>query len=252
VNEPIKIDLDAIEAAANAAGGAEWMLIDGESGIEADSRFITSDDRIENNKVPLVEIHYGHPDAGMGEPFQSEQVSAGEFIAAANPAVVLELVRRLRAAETLLASRIEQLPSEAKVVCVFSDITPEHKAQAEEFAEAIKKRCTSGRWTLVAFFPTGADITALNEEQMRQAGWMRADSERLSVPDILPKVRAYMDKHPTGGSLHIVLEDQNVRDSDIQFCIDYAEGKGDAEGAEIGRALLSMSKTQRLKIACSC
>ncbi|MDR6579992.1 hypothetical protein [Pseudomonas extremaustralis] len=74
-------------------------------------------------------------------------------------------------------------------------------------------------------------------------------TSRLSVPDLLPRVQSYTAKNPAGGSLHIVLEDQNIRNSDVQFCIDYAMEKGDAEGAEIGRALLSMSKTQRLKVA---
>jgi hypothetical protein len=89
--------------------------------------------------------------------------------------MILELVRRLRAAEALAASRIEQIPVDAKVVSVFYDFTPDHQDQAEEFAEAIKKRCTSGRWTLVAFFPVGASITALNDEQLREAGLALAD-----------------------------------------------------------------------------
>lgn len=91
------------------------------------------------------------------------------------PSVVLELVRRLRAAEALAAARIEQIPVDSKMVAVFSDFRPEHRAEAEEFSEAIKKRCTSGCWTLVAFFPTEASIQALDADQMRAAGWVRAE-----------------------------------------------------------------------------
>ncbi len=134
MTDKINLDLDAIEAAAKAAGA------------ELPSAWYTRKE----------------------EALLSAMMS---------PAAVLELVRRLRAAEALAASRIEQIPVDAKVVSVFADIVPEHQAEAEEFAEAIKKRCTSGRWTLVAFFPLGADIQALDKEQMRQAGWVRAPQE---------------------------------------------------------------------------
>lgn len=52
-----------------------------------------------------------------------------------------------------------------------------------------------------------------------------------------------------GGNLHIVIEDQNIRDSDIQFCKEQAEAEGDELGVLIADALMQMSKTQRLKIA---
>jgi hypothetical protein len=51
-----------------------------------------------------------------------------------------------------------------------------------------------------------------------------------------------------GGNLHIVLDDGNVRDSDIEFCIERAQEKGDKFGEAIGRVLLRMSKTQRRKV----
>lgn len=51
-----------------------------------------------------------------------------------------------------------------------------------------------------------------------------------------------------GGALHVVLEDGNIRDSDIEFCIDKAEKAGDLDGISIGALLLQMSKTQRRKL----
>lgn len=89
---------------------------------------------------------------------------------------VVELEQKLAAAEVLVAARVEQIPTEAKMVMVFTDLVqhPELREQFEEFAEAIKKRCTSGCWTLVAFFPEGTDIQALDDEQLRSAGLERA------------------------------------------------------------------------------
>ena len=69
-----------------------------------------------------------------------------------------------------------------------------------------------------------------------------------TVPEVLPKVRAYYETNPVGGSLHLVLEDGNVRDKDVQFCLEYAISKGDIEGEELAKILLTMSKTQRLKL----
>jgi len=72
-----------------------------------------------------------------------------------------------------------------------------------------------------------------------------------TIDEVLPQVWAYRDipGNSVGGSLHIVLDDGNASDSDVKFCIDHAEKKNDSEGARIGRLLLRMSRTQRLKIA---
>lgn len=77
---------------------------------------------------------------------------------------------------------------------------------------------------------------------------------RLTVPDVLPRVKAYVNQpgNGVGGRLHIILDDGNVQDHDVQWCIDNALEVGDVEAAEIGRLLLSMTKTQRLKIAGGC
>ena len=71
---------------------------------------------------------------------------------------------------------------------------------------------------------------------------------RPSIPDVLDAFRAYHTEHPMWGSLHIVLADGNVADSHVQFCIGCAQQDGDAEGERLARVLLSMSKTQRLRL----
>lgn len=75
------IDLDAIEAAALAATQGDWTRKD----------FYSSGDRfgVDGPDGRVVCASYGY--SGKAENF--------DHIAASNPAVVLELIRRLRAAE---------------------------------------------------------------------------------------------------------------------------------------------------------
>jgi hypothetical protein len=73
-------------------------------------------------------------------------------------------------------------------------------------------------------------------------------ANRPTVPQVLPFVRAYYNDHGAGGSLHIVLDDGNLEDGSVQFCIDSAEERGDAAGAALGRLLLQMTRTQRAKV----
>ena len=75
--------------------------------------------------------------------------------------------------------------------------------------------------------------------------------EKPTIPDVMPLVDAYYCKNPTGGSLHIVLDDGNVDDSHVVFCLKRAEENNDLDGVRIAKLLLRMSKTQRLKLGAS-
>lgn len=70
-----------------------------------------------------------------------------------------------------------------------------------------------------------------------------------TVPEVLPLVRGYYSKNPVGGNLHVVLDDGNVDDSHVRFCIDQASAAGDTEGLRLGMLLLRMSRTQRKKLS---
>jgi len=70
-----------------------------------------------------------------------------------------------------------------------------------------------------------------------------------AIPDVLDDFAAYYRAHPAWGSLHIVLDDGNVSDGNVAYCIEWAEECGDVEGARLGRVLLTMSRTQRRRIA---
>lgn len=70
-----------------------------------------------------------------------------------------------------------------------------------------------------------------------------------TVPDVLERFRAYHAREPAWGSLHVVLEDCNMEDAAVRRCAAYAEERGDEEGAALAAVLLTMSKTQRARLA---
>jgi len=78
--------------------------------------------------------------------------------------------------------------------------------------------------------------------------------ERIDITQILPIVYFYysLPTHGRGGNLHIVLDNGNVDDDHINYCIKCANEEGDELGMYIGKILLQMSKTQRRKIYRSC
>lgn len=70
-----------------------------------------------------------------------------------------------------------------------------------------------------------------------------------TVPDMLPVCRLLYAEHSAGCCLHIVLDDYNVEDHSVEFCIEHAEAAGHPFCASLARALRSMSRTQRRKLA---
>lgn len=74
--------------------------------------------------------------------------------------------------------------------------------------------------------------------------------DKPTVPEVRPLVKAlFASEHGSvGGCLHIVLDDGNVQDHDVQFCLDYAKEQGCQQCMELAAILLKMSRTQRLKL----
>jgi hypothetical protein len=71
-----------------------------------------------------------------------------------------------------------------------------------------------------------------------------------TIPEVIDRFAAYYRRPGNGawGSLHVVLDDGNVEDQFVRFCINVALEEGDIEGAALGEILLTMSKTQRAKL----
>ena len=69
-----------------------------------------------------------------------------------------------------------------------------------------------------------------------------------TVPEVLPLVQTIYARHCAGCCLHIVLDDGNVDDDEVQFCLDRAVTAGHADCQRCAELLVRMSKTQRLKL----
>ena len=70
-----------------------------------------------------------------------------------------------------------------------------------------------------------------------------------TVPEVRPLVVALYKRNQVGCCLHIVLDDGNVHDDHVQFCIDLAKTKGHEDCLALAKLLLRMSRTQRNKLA---
>src|SRR5574342_921951 len=80
---------------------------------------------------------------------------------------------------------------------------------------------------------------------------LRGTPMKPTVPDVMPLVRA-LYAQPLGGAgccLHIVLDDCNVEDGCVQFCLEYAQKNGHPDCIALAELLMQMSKTQRRKLA---
>ncbi len=72
---------------------------------------------------------------------------------------------------------------------------------------------------------------------------------KITIPEVRERFQAYHAIHPVWGSLHVVLDDENLSDDIIEACIESAQAEQDTEGATLGRILLQMSWTQRKKLS---
>jgi hypothetical protein len=74
--------------------------------------------------------------------------------------------------------------------------------------------------------------------------------DRPTLDAVLPLVAAYrsIPGNEQGGSLHIVLEDGNLRRRDIAWCREYARERGDEEGVMLAELLLALSLSQRRRL----
>lgn len=95
-----KIDYQALRAKAEKATCGVWSLEYGEERFDADDALIH---REVVGYLPICRIEGAHPESGFDEDFQMEQQANAEFIAAASPATLLELLDELEAAKKRIA-----------------------------------------------------------------------------------------------------------------------------------------------------
>lgn len=77
----------------------------------------------------------------------------------------------------------------------------------------------------------------------------KPSAQVIVTPELIARFAAYHQQHAAWGSLHIVLDDHNLENGHVDFCIQYALENGDQEGHELGLILRSLSETQRMKIS---
>jgi hypothetical protein len=75
----------------------------------------------------------------------------------------------------------------------------------------------------------------------------KTKTNKPTLPEVIPLVLDYYAKEGNcaGGNLHIVLDDGNLQNSSIEYCLKCAEEENDVDGVVLAKLLLLMSHTQR-------
>ena len=75
-----------------------------------------------------------------------------------------------------------------------------------------------------------------------------------TVKHLIDLIREYykIDGNSVGGNLHTVIDDGNLKDKNIDFCIKCCTQSNDIKGLEICNIFKSLSKTQRKKVYLNC
>jgi hypothetical protein len=73
----------------------------------------------------------------------------------------------------------------------------------------------------------------------------RIKDDKKWFDEFISIVAEYYKSNPTGGSLHIVLDDGNLESSSIQWCAGYAYGLKDDVGNDIANLMRHMNIRQR-------
>ena len=66
--------------------------------------------------------------------------------------------------------------------------------------------------------------------------------------DIFNLIHEYYQKEPAGGSLHIALDDGNMDDGNIEFCLKFAKENNDSDAITIGHELQKFTEDERIEI----
>lgn len=77
---------------------------------------------------------------------------------------------------------------------------------------------------------------------------MSGDLDRPTVREVVPLARRLFE-HSDGCCLHIVLSDENVKDSNVDFCIAYAMHAEHWECLAVAKLLAKMTRSQRMRVA---
>lgn len=70
------------------------------------------------------------------------------------------------------------------------------------------------------------------------------------VANIIALAKLYVEDlgNVSGGSLHIVLSDENLNDGCVRFCLQYAEEAQDWVGVALAKCLLELNEDERKQV----
>lgn len=77
---------------------------------------------------------------------------------------------------------------------------------------------------------------------------MTAPTNQPLSKENFDKFKLYKRMKGTWDNLHIVMEDKNIKNNHVQWCLDQCQKKEDVSGAELAQILLGLSKSQRIKL----
>lgn len=144
--------------------------------------------------------------------------------------------------------RLRKILEQAKVeIRPRRRIVLEERRSPEVLAKALRIHDEGGSLRVVArvLAPCSKDTARRFLERHRPK---EAIVKKPTIPEVLPLVRELYKRHPAGGPLHIVLDDGNVDDDDVGFCLEAALEAKDAEAIKLCSLLMKMSRTQRTKL----
>lgn len=71
-----------------------------------------------------------------------------------------------------------------------------------------------------------------------------------TIDSVLKKAREFYEYYPTGGNLHIVLDDGNIEEDHVRWCVDLANNEKDLAAADLGMDLLCLTANDRHTVYC--
>lgn len=172
----------------------------------------------------------------------------------------IEDVQRLSGEKMIMGEHFE----EHACIQLVSHLNPHTKAKTfvHECLHAIFAQygiCVDEEERLIGQLSTGITemIDQIVEFNVTTADWFKSQanfvgraSDYKRIGKLANLIAEYYKKEGNGcgGNCHLVLDDGNLEDSDIQFCIGYCAKADDTDGLAIMREMLSLNPEERQKV----
>lgn len=68
------------------------------------------------------------------------------------------------------------------------------------------------------------------------------------IAQAIAMIKPFYEREPSGGVLHVALDDGNMDDGCVKWCLEEAKKEGDEQAVEIAEFLLSMPEDDRFDL----